>query len=67
MDPSAAALRRSLNRARSVLAFAESAGDENAIRIAATILADLLAQAEEHGAETGPAAPGPGAAARRPA
>jgi len=72
MDPDTGALRQRLDRASRVLAFAEAAGDESAIRIAGAVLVGLLAQAEEHGIESGSVAsrdarPGPGATNRRSA
>jgi hypothetical protein len=54
MDPNPAALRQRLARASRVPAFAEAAGDPGAVRIAGTVLADLLAQAGERGIEPGP-------------
>jgi hypothetical protein len=69
MDPDTAGLRRRLDRASHVLAFAEAAGDESAAMIAGTVLAELLDQAERYGIDTAPctfraARPGPRAASR---
>ena len=66
MDPETAGLPRRVARARQVLAFAEAAGDQSAIRIAGTVLIELLDQAEEQEIESGPATlraarPGPSA------
>jgi hypothetical protein len=64
MDPDTAGLPERLDRASRVLAFAETAGDESAAKLAGMVLAELLDQAERHGTETAPrtfrtARPGP--------
>lgn len=54
MDPDIAGLTRRLARARQVLAFAEAGGDQSAIRIAGTVLVELLDKVEKQSIDTGP-------------
>lgn len=53
MRPDPEQLSDHLTRAQSVLAFAEASGDESALRLAAMVVSELLAEAEAHGIATG--------------